>query len=132
ASPLARSLGTPLDKAGRVKVEPDLTLPGRDEVYVVGDLMAFEQDGQPVPGVAPTAMQAGRHAARNILRTLQGQPREPFRYVDKGMMATIGRAAAVANLRGWKFSGLPAWLLWLFVHIFFLIGFRNRLLVLIQ
>ncbi|CAN5903699.1 NAD(P)/FAD-dependent oxidoreductase [soil metagenome] len=132
ASPLSKTLGAPLDRAGRVKVDPDLTIPGRDEVYVVGDLMAFEQDGQPVPGVAPAAMQAGRHAARNILRTIEGKPRQPFRYNDKGLLATIGRASAVADLRGWKFSGLPAWLLWLFVHIFFLVGFRNRLLVMIQ
>ncbi len=132
ASPLSKSLGAELDRSGRVKVDPELSILGRDDVYVVGDLMAFEQDGQPVPGVAPAAIQAGHHAAKNILRTLQQKPRKPFHYVDKGMLATIGRASAVANLRGWKFSGVPAWLLWLFVHIFFLVGFRNRLLVLIQ
>ncbi|WP_169977057.1 NAD(P)/FAD-dependent oxidoreductase [Tautonia rosea] len=132
ASPLSRSLGAPLDKAGRVKVEPDLTVPGHPEVFVVGDLMAMFQDGEMVPGVAPAAMQAGRYAARSILRQISGKPRKPFHYVDKGLLATIGRASAVANLRGFKFSGLPAWLLWLFVHIFFLVGFRNRLLVMIQ
>lgn len=132
ASPLARSLGAPLDRAGRVKVEPDLTVPGHPEIAVVGDLMAFTQDGEPVPGVAPAAMQAGRHAARNILRRLDGKAPLPFRYLDKGMLATIGRGSAVADIRGLKFSGFIAWFLWLFVHIFFLVGFRNRLLVMIQ
>ncbi|MEW4569138.1 NAD(P)/FAD-dependent oxidoreductase [Tautonia sp. JC769] len=132
ASPLARCLGGPLDRAGRVKVEPDLTLPGHSEVFVVGDLMAAFQDGEMIPGVAPAATQAGRYAARTILEQRSGKPRKPFHYVDKGLLATIGRASAVANLRGLKFSGLPAWLLWLFVHIFFLVGFRNRVLVMIQ
>lgn len=132
ASPLGRSLGAPLDRAGRVRVNPDLTIPGSDRVYVVGDLMSFEQDGSLVPGIAPAAMQSGRWAARNILRTINDEPRKPFRYRDKGTLATIGRASAVANLRGWHFSGLPAWLLWLFVHILFLVGFRNRILVMIQ
>jgi NADH dehydrogenase len=132
ASPLARSLGAPLDRAGRVRVEPDLTIPGHGEVYVVGDLAHVEQDGRPVPGVAPAALQMGEHAARSILRTLNNRPRDPFRYRDKGSMATIGRAAAVAQIGRMKFSGLVAWLLWLFVHILFLIGFRNRLLVLIE
>ncbi|WP_145266897.1 NAD(P)/FAD-dependent oxidoreductase [Tautonia plasticadhaerens] len=132
ASPLARTLGAPLDKAGRVEVEPDLTIPGHPEVFVVGDLMAASEGGEPVPGVAPAAMQAGRSAARNILRQIRGKPNEPFHYVNKGLLATIGRASAVADLPGLKFSGLVAWLLWLFVHIFFLVGFRNRLLVMIQ
>ena len=132
ASPLGESLGAPRDKAGRVRVEPDLSVPGHPEVAAVGDLIVFEQDGEEIPGVAPSAMQAGKHAAKNILRRLDGKPNTPFHYLDKGMLATIGRASAVANLRGLKFSGLPAWLLWLFVHIFFLVGFRNRVLVLIQ
>jgi NADH dehydrogenase len=132
ASPLAKSLGVPLDRAGRVMVEPDLSLPNHREVMVVGDLAHVEQDGKPVPGVAPAAMQMGRHAAANIARMLQGQPTMPFHYRDKGMLATIGRAAAVAHIGRLRFTGLVAWLLWLFVHIFFLIGFRNRLLVLIE
>lgn len=132
ASPLARSLGVPLDRAGRVLVAPDLTIPGRDDVFVIGDLAHLEQDGKPVPGVAPAAMQQGRHVAENVERTLSGRPRRPFQYVDKGMLATIGRAAGVAHLGKLKFSGLPAWLLWLFIHIFFLIGFRNRVLVMLQ
>ncbi len=132
ASPLARTLGVPLDRAGRVLVEPDLTLPGLDDVYVIGDLAHLETDGSLVPGVAPAAMQQGSHVAQNIIRTLKGQPRLPFRYVDKGMLATIGRGAAVAKVGPIQASGLFAWLLWLFVHILFLIGFRNRLLVLLQ
>lgn len=132
ASPLARSLGVPLDRAGRVMVNPDLTVPGCEGVYVVGDLAHVECDGKPVPGVAPAAMQEARWAARNLIRTLNGQPSERFQYRDKGMLATIGRAAGVVDLRGVKFTGVIAWLLWLFVHIFFLIGFRNRVLVMIQ
>jgi NADH dehydrogenase len=132
ASPLARSLGVPLDRAGRVLVEPELTVPGRDDVYVIGDLAHIEEKGALVPGVAPAAIQQGRHVAGNILRTLDGRPRQPFHYVDKGMLATIGRGAAVARIGRLKASGFVAWLLWLFVHILFLIGFRNRLVVLIQ
>lgn len=132
ASPLAKSLGVPLDKAGRVIIEPDLTIPGHPEVFVVGDLMSVTTDDTPVPGVAPAATQAGHRAARNILQRIRGKPSETFRYVDKGMLATIGRASAVADLRGVRFSGLPAWLLWLFVHVIFLVGFRSRLLVTIQ
>lgn len=132
ASPLAASLGAPLDRAGRVSVAPELTLPGRDDVYVIGDLAHIEQDGTLVPGVAPAAIQQGDCAARNIVATLRGRPRESFRYVDKGMLATIGRGAAVARISRFKTSGYLAWLLWLFVHILFLIGFRNRLVVMIQ
>lgn len=132
ASAIGRSLGVPLDRAGRVLVRPDLSIPSSGRVFVAGDLMHVEQAGQIVPGVAPAALQAGRHAARNLLLGMKGEPRAPFVYNDKGNMATIGRGAAVADLRGWRFSGLPAWLLWLFIHILFLIGFRNRLLVLIQ
>jgi NADH dehydrogenase len=132
ASPLARSLGVPLDRAGRVQVEPDLSLPGHPEVVVIGDLASLTQDGRPIPGVAPAAIQQGNHAARNIVRSLRGQPRQPFRYLDKGSLATIGRAAAVADLNLIKLSGWIAWLAWLFIHIFFLIGFRNRFIVLFQ
>ncbi len=132
ASPVGRSLGAPVDRAGRVKVESDLSLPGHPEVFVAGDLAAFEQNERPVPGVAPAAMQMGRHAARNVLRSIAGQPRAPFRYVDKGSLATIGRRAAVADFGRFKLWGLPAWLAWLGVHIFFLIGFRNRLVVLLD
>ncbi|AGA27621.1 NAD(P)/FAD-dependent oxidoreductase [Singulisphaera acidiphila] len=132
ASPLARSLGVPLDRAGRVRVNPDLTIPGRDNVYVVGDLASLDQDGKPIPGVAPAAMQEAVHAAKNIERTLRGQARLPFRYHDKGSLATIGRAAAVADFGRIKLSGLVAWLAWLFVHVLFLIGFRNRFVVLFE
>jgi NADH:ubiquinone reductase (H+-translocating) len=132
ASPLGVALGVPLDQAGRVLVEPELSIPGRDDIYVIGDLAHLEKDGALVPGVAPAAMQEGLHVAGNIMRTLRGQPRLPFHYVDKGMLATIGRGAAVAKIGPIKVSGSVAWLLWLFVHILFLIGFRNRLLVMIQ
>jgi NADH:ubiquinone reductase (H+-translocating) len=132
ASPVGRSLGAPVDRAGRVKVESDLSLPGHREVFVAGDLAAFEQNGRPVPGVAPAAMQMGRHAARNVLRSIGGQPPAPFRYVDKGSLATIGRRAAVADFGRFKLWGMPAWLAWLGIHIFFLIGFRNRLVVLMD
>jgi NADH dehydrogenase len=130
ASPLGRSLGGAVDRAGRVKVESDLTLPGWREVFVVGDLVSLEQDGRPVPGVAPAAMQMGRHASHNVRRSLAGQPHVPFRYVDKGSLATIGRRAAVADFGRLRLSGLLAWLAWLGIHIFFLIGFRNRFVVL--
>jgi NADH:ubiquinone reductase (H+-translocating) len=132
ASPLAKTLGVPLDRAGRVVVEPDLTIPGHEDVYVIGDLARIEFEGALVPGVAPAALQAGRHAAQNIRRVLAGKPREPFRYVDKGMLATIGRGAAVAKIGPINASGHLAWMLWSFVHIFFLIGFRNRILVMFQ
>ena len=117
----------PLDRAGRVFVGPDLTVPGHDNFYVIGDLVHFEQEGKTVPGIAPAAMQEGKQAASNLLRSLGGQERLPFRYHDKGMLATIGRGAAVAHIGSIKASGYLAWLLWLFVHIFFFIGFRNRL-----
>jgi NADH dehydrogenase len=130
ASPIGASLGVPLDRAGRVRVEPELTLPGQASVYVVGDLVLLEQDGQPVPGVAPAAIQMGHHAARNVLRALRGQPLRSFRYRDKGSLATIGRSRAIAVIGRLHLSGLLAWLAWLLVHIFFLIGFRNRFVVL--
>ncbi|OLE65446.1 MAG: FAD-dependent oxidoreductase [Acidobacteria bacterium 13_1_20CM_2_68_14] len=132
ASPLARSLGVPLDRAGRVAVTPDLTLPGHPEVFVIGDLAALRQDGRPVPGVAPAAKQMGRHAARNILRAVRGLPYLSFHYRDAGSLATIGRAAAVAEFGRVKLWGLPAWLAWLVIHIYFMIGFRNRMLVILQ
>ena len=133
ASPLARSLQAPLDRAGRVLVEPDLSVPGRPEVFVVGDLaVAKRPDGQPVPGMAPAALQMGRHAATVIRAQLKEEPRPAFRYRDKGELATIGRARAVARLGRRMFGGYFAWLLWAVVHVFFLIGFRNRLLVTLQ
>jgi NADH dehydrogenase len=133
ASPLPKALGVPLDRAGRVRVRPDLTLPGHDNVFVIGDLAAVEQDGKPVPGVAPAAIQMGRHVAHTIRQALAGRPSEPFRYRDKGSFATIGRGKAVGQLPGGlEISGFPAWLGWLAIHIFFLIGFRNRVLVILQ
>jgi NADH dehydrogenase len=133
ASPLGRTLGVPLDRSGRVTVEPDLTLPGHPEVYVVGDLAAFpHQDGKPLPALAPVAIAQGRAAAANVWRTLNGQPRRPFHYFDRGKLATIGRAAAVADFGRLRLAGLPAWITWLLVHIAFLIGFENRLRVLLR
>lgn len=132
ASPLARSLDAALDRQGRVRVLPDLTVPGHPEIFVIGDLAWLEENGKPVPGLAPAAMQEGRHAAANVLRAIEGKPLLPFHYVDKGTLATIGRAAAVADIRGWKISGFFAWIAWLGIHIFSLIGFRNRLLVMIE
>jgi NADH dehydrogenase len=128
ASPLGRSLGAEIDKAGRVKVTPELAIPGRQDVFVIGDMAAVEG----VPGVAPAAMQMGRHAARNVLRAIEGRPLGVFRYRDKGMLATIGRSAAVADLGFAKLSGWLAWVAWLALHIFFLIGFRSRLVVLVN
>jgi NADH dehydrogenase len=133
AAPLANTLGVPQDHAGRIVVEPDLSIPGFPEVFVIGDLAVFtHQTGEPLPGLAPVAMQQGRVAAANVLRALRGEATHRFRYRDKGSMATIGRAAAVAVLGRLRLSGLAAWLCWLFVHIIYLIGFRNRLLVLIE
>jgi NADH dehydrogenase len=128
SSPLARTLGVPVDRAGRVMVEPDLSVPGHPELFVIGDLAAVEG----VPGIAPAAKQMGRHAALNIRRTLDGKPRLPFRYRDYGQLATIGRNAAVAMFGRLRLSGYPAWLLWLVAHIYFLINFRNRLVVLTE
>lgn len=133
ASPLARSLGVRLDRAGRVTVEPDLSISGHPEVFVVGDLAVYmHQTGRPLPGLSPVAMQEGRTAAHNILLTLGGRPRRRFHYIDKGTMAVIGRSEAVAEIAGLRFSGLVAWLLWCFVHIFYLIGFRNRIVVMLE
>jgi NADH dehydrogenase len=133
ASPLGKLLGGPTDRAGRVLVLPDLSLPGHPEVFVIGDLAGLRDEaGRMLPGIAPVAMQQGRVVAKNIARDLQHQARVHFRYRDQGNLATIGRAAAVAEFGKIHISGFPAWLAWLFIHIFFLIGFRNRLIVLIQ
>jgi len=133
ASFVGKTLGVPVDRAGRVIVNDDLTIPGHSEVQVIGDLANFpHQTGQPLPGISPVAMQEGRHAARNVLLMIRGRKPKRFRYWDKGTMATIGRNKAVADLRFMHLSGLPAWLAWLFVHIVFLVGFRNRLVVLFQ
>ena len=130
ASPLAKTLDVPLDRAGRVPVEPTLTVPGHPEIFVVGDLCALQQDGRSLPGVAQVAMQEGAHAARNALRAIRSEPLQTFRYHDYGNAATIGRGSAVVDIRGLKASGPLAWLFWLFLHLFWLIGFRNRLVVL--
>lgn len=133
ASPLGKRLGAPLDRAGRVLVQPDLSIPGHPEVFVVGDLASLKDErGKMLPGVAQVAIQEGKWAAEMIARDLEHQPRRDFHYHDKGSLATIGRAAAVAQLGKVELSGYLAWLAWLFIHIFFLIGFRNRILVLIQ
>jgi NADH dehydrogenase len=131
SSPLAAHLGVPLDRAGRVIVEPDLSVPDHPEILVVGDLAAVDQpNGNPVPGVAPAAMQGGRHAAAVIRADLEGRSRPTFRYRDKGSLATIGRSSAVADFgRYGRFSGFPAWVLWWLIHLLYLIGFRSRVLV---
>jgi NADH:ubiquinone reductase (H+-translocating) len=131
--PLAERWGLPVGRGGRLQVEPTLQVPGLPDVYAVGDLVAFaDESGQPLPMLAPVAMQQGERAAANILRQIAGQEPEAFRYFDKGTMATIGRSAAVAQLRGISFTGFIAWIIWLVVHLFQLIGFRNRLVVLIN
>jgi NADH dehydrogenase len=133
ASPLGRTLGAPLDRAGRVKVERDLSIAGHPEVFVIGDLaMLVDEAGHQLPGVAQVAMQQAARAAANIVRIIHHRATEPFHYRNYGNMATIGRNAAIADFGWLRVSGFPAWLLWLFIHIFWLIGFRNRLLVLIQ
>jgi NADH:ubiquinone reductase (H+-translocating) len=133
ASKLGARLGVPTDRAGRVVIEPDCSIPGHPELFVAGDLASGRrQDGSPVPGVAQAAIQMGRHTARQIRRDLEGRPRERFEYRDKGDLATIGRAAAVARFSRVKLSGLVAWVIWVVVHIAYLIGFRNRLLVMLQ
>lgn len=129
ATALTASLGVETDRAGRVVVARDLSLPNHREVFAIGDMTLFHQDGKPLPGVSPVAMQMGECVARNIRHDLSGQPREEFHYTDKGSMATIGRKAAIAHVGKLKLSGFPAWLLWLALHIWFLIGFRNRFAV---
>ena len=133
ASPLGKTLGVPTDKAGRVLVQPDLSIPGHPEVFVVGDLAGLKDpNGQQYPGVAQVAMQQANSAAQSIVGTMKSQPRKPFKYRNLGNMATIGRNAAVADLGWLRAAGFPAWVLWLTIHIFWLIGFRNRLTVLVQ
>jgi NADH dehydrogenase len=133
ASPLGRVLDSHADRAGRVAVDPDLTLPGHPEVYVIGDMAVVRRgDGTPLPALGAVADQEGKWTARNIGRALQGQPRIPFRYVDRGTLATIGRWAAVADFGAIHLSGVVAWVLWLFVHIMLLVGFRNRLMVFME
>lgn len=136
ASPLSEVLnkrtGVELDRGGRVKVNDDLSIPGYPNIYVIGDMAYFEQDGKPLPGVAQVAMQGGAHVAKQILRRMSGKDTEPFSYFDRGNMATIGRAAAVADIRGLNLSGYIAWLMWLTIHLMFLVGFQNRLSVFTQ
>jgi NADH dehydrogenase len=129
ASPLGKALNVPLDRAGRVPVGGELSIPGHPEVFVIGDLAAVTSEGKPVPGVSPAAKQMGRVAARNIIARMAGKAPQIFVYQDYGSLATIGRKAAVAMVGKLKFSGYPAWLFWLFIHVYFLIGFRNRLMV---
>lgn len=131
ASPLGAKLDVETDRAGRVKVEPDLSITGHPNIFVIGDMAhLLQENGEPVPGVSPAAMQMGTATAKNILNEIKGKPRTGFTYVDKGSMATIGRSRAIAHVFGMKFRGFIAWLMWLFLHVVFLIGFRNRLFVL--
>ncbi|HEX4439245.1 MAG TPA: NAD(P)/FAD-dependent oxidoreductase [Thermoanaerobaculia bacterium] len=133
ASPLAASLGVERDRAGRVAVDRDLSVPEHPQIFVAGDLALFPyQTGAPLPGVAQVALQQGRHAARNVRRDLERQPRQPFHYSDRGNLAVIGRSAAVAEIYGLKLSGWAAWLVWCFIHILYLIGFRNRFVVMFE
>jgi NADH dehydrogenase len=133
ASPLGKKLGVPTDKAGRVQVTGDLSIPGHKDVFVLGDLASYlDKDGHPVPGVAPAAIQMGKFAAEQISRDLSREPRTTFHYLDKGSLATIGRSKAVGDLPGFHVSGLLAWAMWLGIHIAFLIGFRNRIFVLLE
>ena len=133
ASPLARQLGTITDRMGRVEVEPDLSIAGHPEILVVGDMASFpHQTGTPLPGIAPVAIQQGKAAAHNIRRDVTGKARKPFVYSDRGSLATIGRGAAVGEIAGVGISGVVAWLTWLFIHLLYLAGFRNRAAVLLQ
>jgi NADH dehydrogenase len=132
ASPLGKLLDGPRDRAGRIQVSPDLSVPGHPEVFVIGDLAALVQEGRPVPGVGPAAIQEGASAAKNIVRDLRREPRKNFHYRNKGDLATIGRSRAIADFGFVRFGGRLAWFLWLFVHIMYLVGFRNRLMVLIE
>jgi len=133
ASPLARQAGLPVDAQGRVVVQPDLSVAEFPDVFVAGDQALYtHQTGKPLPGTAPVAMQQGRYLARTILRDLKGRPRQPFRFIDKGQMATIGRSKAILEMGSLRLTGFPAWLAWLAVHIYYLTGFRSRLLVVLQ
>jgi NADH:ubiquinone reductase (H+-translocating) len=136
-SPVARSVaqqtGAPIDNAGRISVEPDCSVPGHPEIFVIGDLALFtHQGGKPLPGVAQPAIQEGHYVAGAIMPGLRGQPAKPFHYFDKGNLAVIGRGKAVADLNWLRVSGLPAWLMWIFVHLFYIVEFQNRLLVFLQ
>jgi NADH dehydrogenase len=132
ASPLGKVLGAPLDSAGRVKVNDDLSVPGHPEIFAIGDLATFQQDGRPVPWVAPAANQEGAFAAKSIIRDTRRQPRKKFHYFNKGDLATIGRSRAIADFGRVRFTGRLAWYLWLFVHIMYLVGFRNRIVVFLE
>jgi NADH dehydrogenase len=132
ASPLGKMLGAPVDSAGRVKVSDDLSVPGHPEIFAIGDLATFQQEGRLVPWVAPAANQEGAFAAKCIIRDTRRQPRKKFHYFNKGDLATIGRSRAIANFGRVRFTGRLAWFLWLFVHIMYLVGFRNRIVVLIE
>jgi NADH dehydrogenase len=133
ASPLGRKVGVATDRAGRVQVAGDLSVPGHKDVFVIGDLASYmDRDGRPVPGVAPAAIQMGKFAAGQITRDISREPRTTFHYLDKGSLATIGRSKAVGDLPGLHVSGVVAWLMWLGIHIAFLIGFRNRVLVMME
>ncbi len=133
ASSLGKQLGVETDKAGRVFVGPDLTIPNHKDVFVIGDMASLKQEsGEPVPGVSPAAMQMGTLTAKNILADLNDKPRKNFKYVDKGTMATIGRSKAIVDVQGVHFTGFIAWMMWLFLHVFFLIGFRNRIIVMME
>ncbi len=133
ASPLTRTLGVPLDRAGRVLVEPDCSIPGHPEAFVLGDAAAFlDARLGTLPGICPVAIQMGQYTAKVIRGDLRRQARRPFSYWDKGQLAVIGRARAVADIGRFHFGGILAWLVWIFVHIFFLIGFRNRVIVLLE
>ncbi|MEA2528311.1 MAG: hypothetical protein QOF73_5538 [Thermomicrobiales bacterium] len=133
ASPLGQTLGLSLDRAGRVPIRPDLTIEGHPEVFVIGDMSSLKDEkGTPLPGQAPVAIQEGRWAAANLVRTVQGQPMQPFRFKDEGTMATIGRNSAVADYKGLQLSGFIAWVLWGWVHIFRIIEYKNRFLVFLR
>ena len=132
-SPLVRDLGVALDRAGRARVERDFSIPGHPEVFVIGDVADYAgEDGRPLPGLCPVALQEGRWVGRAIAARLEGRTVRPFRYLDKGILAVIGRASAIGEIAGLRLWGLPAWLVWCFVHIFFLIGFRNRFVVMFE
>ncbi len=132
SNPLGKSIGAPMDRAGRIQVEPDLSVPGQPNVFVVGDMAAVKHGEGMVPGVAPAAMQMGRYAAAAIVARIKGAQVKPFKYADKGSLATIGRSRAVAQFGNWGFSGILAWSFWLWLHVFFLIGFRNRVVVMLE
>ncbi|MEP7074640.1 MAG: NAD(P)/FAD-dependent oxidoreductase [Acidobacteriota bacterium] len=133
ASSLGKQLGVETDKSGRVFVQPDLTISDFKNIFVIGDMASLKREnGEPVPGVSPAAMQMGTNAAQNILRDVKGKAREDFKYWDKGTMATIGRSKAIAEAAGLHFKGFIAWMMWLFLHVFFLIGFRNRFAVMFE